>query len=1142
MNPIKTTRAAQAPNGFALVVTLSLMILLTVIAVGLLTLSSVSLRSSAQGDASSAARANARLALMMAIGELQKELGPDSRISAPHDAGTAATGGKPRWTAVYDAWQRPADANTPESPTLRTLKFRGWLASGANTATGGPAGSGDEALLVGPGSMVAPADEVRVPMHVVSAGRQPGRIAWWTADEAAKAKVNAGPDTSTLAAGLSNTFFDAQAPANVGHRALPKLEQLVWKDGQRAKTISTAQVNLAAGLTGSTGVGSLSHDFTVHSAGVLADVRAGRLKRDLSNLLARPIAELRDKPLYLSNGRMNRFDITEDGTKVSNLSFVKPWKTSAGTRDEWGINLEELHLFHNLHRNLTWSGNTPSLVGRRTREAVINDPYYMYKRPAVEAVQFILSMKAVPSGSSGGTPSYKMQMMLDAMVAVANPNDVAIEYPSGLPFVVQLFAIPYNVKWNISKAAGGAVTTTSDSGRDLDICRGYVSGGSANSNQASGIKLEPGEVGVFGSSTASGYVLDLKRGFQPSGGVNMTGWDLKATGLKADDKVDFEILKESAPNPENNSYTYYAVWLGRRDPGGNAKGWQIDAASLSGGGDISSGLMGQQLMSPIKPPEIRKVTDFLSPQPVLMFSFAQNVEQSSGSTPPDAFASRPFLLNDPALAGKGSTPSSVTTARHATQMLITAEPMNYQFRTLAAGDGGRNVYSGGGRQPNIGGNFNVIKRRIPVAPPLSLGAFENAIASGFCGHFYEGAAPAIRQDPYPTDVNVASALTGHNFGWPLTAKAIGNSFATPFLAPGQVSQPTGKSVTDHSWMANTALWDSWFLSGIVDGTGIGSSAWLKDSRSPRAQFKELVESKGMLRNKRLVFHPFKSPEAALTELFNGENFKPAAINNLAKYLLVDGAFNVNSTSANAWAALLSSVRDQELLTATGGKQKFDHPYGTLGLAVNPATNGTAGDWAGLRSLTADEIKTLATAIVAEVKSRGPFLSLADFVNRRPDNSDPAQQTVGALQAAIDKSGLNDRLTGGGRSAASADFEPLVGRAGVSMEPKPARAVGIAGHLRQGSLLTAIGSQITVRSDTFTIRAYGDARDASGTKIVAKAWCEAVIQRVPDYVDPTDAPEAQDGWPQTSSKLAPANTLFGRRLSIQSFRWLNSNEI
>lgn len=57
-------------RGFPLIVTISLLVLLTLIGVGLLSLSSVSLRSSSQGDAAQIARANARLALMMAIGQL----------------------------------------------------------------------------------------------------------------------------------------------------------------------------------------------------------------------------------------------------------------------------------------------------------------------------------------------------------------------------------------------------------------------------------------------------------------------------------------------------------------------------------------------------------------------------------------------------------------------------------------------------------------------------------------------------------------------------------------------------------------------------------------------------------------------------------------------------------------------------------------------------------------------------------------------------------------------------------------------------------------------------------------------------------------------------------------------------------------
>lgn len=1128
----KTNRSGAAPWGFALVATLALMILLTIIAVGLLSLSAVSLRASTQGQAAAVARANARMALMIAIGDLQKEMGPDSRISAPYDAGSTATGGQPHWSAVYDAWRRPDDPNTPDTPQSRVPKFRSWLVSGAN-ATGAPSGTGEKALLVGPGSLgknARPEDEIRVPMQAVTVGGQKGHLAWWASDESRKAKVNAGSD----AASAPNPLFVAQSAPHIGHQAIEVLKDFEWKPGQRTVSVTNASVNLAAGL-GNRGIGNLNHDVTVHSTGLLCDVRGGHLKRDLSQLLARPVETIEDMPLYLADGRINRFQIGENGS-LANSSIVSGSQSAPSTPNEWGINLEELHLFHNIHRELEWSGGQPSLIMRSTREDAVKDRYYLYKRPVIDAVQFILSLKAEPFQGN-----YRMVMMLDGMVALSNPGDVPITWPPGLIFPVQLQNIPYNLAWNITNAEGQTKNSNTASSADFGLFVGRIGGGT--SSKSTGFTLEPGEAAVFGSTSGNGPQLDLMRGFQPSGGVRITpnannGWDLKAAGLKADDKIDFTLTK--GDKGYQGGYTYYNAWIGDRRTGNSAKGWQIDSLSLSSAGDINSEFMNRLLISPIRPTQIRPVSDFLTkPQPVMMISFLRNVERDSGSQPPDALASRPFQLNEAVTAFRGMSPSTMESAIHLTQYLITAEPLNYQFRTLAAGAGGRNVYQGGGRQPNLGGSFNVIRRRTPIAPPMSLGSFENAIASGFSSRMKD--APAIAGDDYPPD---AMALSGQRGASIAPAKVIGNSWANPFVPqdlvfkPSSGGTPSTRASSDHSWLANTALWDTWFLSSIVDGRGRGGNSYQQDIRSPRKQFEDLANADGTLRNTRYVFHPHRSPDEAVKELFAGDALNNTSMINLAKYLLVDGAFNVNSSSVDAWKALLTSVRDQELLVSGGGRKKFDCPYGTLGYAHDTSTSN---DWTGLRDLSDKEIGELAGAIVNEVKARGPFLSLADFVNRRPNGSDPNHQVLGALQSAIDKSGLNARFTGGGRSLTAADFAALSGGGLIDAEHAPARSLGCAGHLSQARLLTAIGAQITVRSDTFVIRTYGDARDASG-KILARAWCEALVQRVPEYVDPTDRPEAHDGWPQPGSKLSPANSRFGRRWEIKSFRWLDSGEI
>lgn len=75
-------RGKREQKGMALVISIMLLALLTVIAIGFMTLSISATRLTSTDSAGSIARANARLALMLAIGNLQKSVGPDQRVSA----------------------------------------------------------------------------------------------------------------------------------------------------------------------------------------------------------------------------------------------------------------------------------------------------------------------------------------------------------------------------------------------------------------------------------------------------------------------------------------------------------------------------------------------------------------------------------------------------------------------------------------------------------------------------------------------------------------------------------------------------------------------------------------------------------------------------------------------------------------------------------------------------------------------------------------------------------------------------------------------------------------------------------------------------------------------------------------------------
>ncbi|MEC8779075.1 MAG: hypothetical protein VXX28_08575, partial [Verrucomicrobiota bacterium] len=83
--PISTDPKVERKRGFALVMALSLLSLVFLLVVSLINLVGTDLSLSEVRKERILAKAHARVGMMVAIGEIQKHLGPDTRISATAD-------------------------------------------------------------------------------------------------------------------------------------------------------------------------------------------------------------------------------------------------------------------------------------------------------------------------------------------------------------------------------------------------------------------------------------------------------------------------------------------------------------------------------------------------------------------------------------------------------------------------------------------------------------------------------------------------------------------------------------------------------------------------------------------------------------------------------------------------------------------------------------------------------------------------------------------------------------------------------------------------------------------------------------------------------------------------------------------------
>lgn len=316
-----------------------------------------------------------------------------------------------------------------------------------------------------------------------------------------------------------------------------------------------------------------------------------------------------------------------------------------------------------------------------------------------------------------------------------------------------------------------------------------------------------------------------------------------------------------------------------------------------------------------------------------------------------------------------------------------------------------------------------------------------------------------------------------------------------------------------------------------------------------------------------------NPRLLLTQQAQGD----PVVSNLAlrqsdasKHFKVRGAFNLNSTSVDAWHAVLMNefvdgtndwAFNQRTDSTIGDRLRFQdereglrntffrRPF-SAGFEVTPVLDDGFGGGSRLKDLSDDggldssmfnqgfralegddpasigddQLRHLAWHIVEGLKAAfrdngHPFGSISDFL--QSGILADAIKAVGAGSVTAEM--IEARLSA---TAPINDFSVPAPPGGTYPKDQHPAA------LRQSDVAAQLAPFLSHRSDTFVIRAYGESVSSVTGEVVGKAMIEARVQRLPEKVMPVGANDFVGE--ATADRL-------GRRFKILSFRWIDPAE-
>jgi hypothetical protein len=1210
-----------------LLITIVLLSFLVLLLVSLAALTRVEIQVASNNQQIALARQNALVALNIAVGQLQKHAGPDQRITARADLEGGPTTPLAHWTGVYgsaiaaDYARRPSEvataliapADLAASGTGSSARLLSWLVSGnendafrpsdhigANgqiTASAASLRSGlrfspavmvagltatstvdspltipdrdgtarPATLLVGPGSVrsalsgatpidyvAAPLVDIRTPNSAIpgaaAAGGETriGRYAWWVGDEGVKARVNLPlqTDDTRKAAAFAQSqraAVELMDRANPSLPAPPLDAARISADYDTTTPIENIVTPRQLALSGAATPALANaaafrfHDLTAHSHSVLADAYAGGLRRDLSALLA-----THNPPPGSPETDTSTLHTTEEpkGYTVPTWRHLRTHATTTvpASGADAGLLVPRLPAFNDPARpddvgvypvlSYVALGFRYASAAAPAEGVAINFNLY----PLVVLWNpYTTPMKGttyeVGINLPGTGRRVQLQMEDPALIDAAKPeaawvvketrdlryaglrltapiaNDGIVRYfrflvdcPELAPGESRVFTLPSSTSYT-----DGVVTPCT-----LPLAPGLNTDTFAS---MSGSVFGPGEASRRFRFVSSGAFMKTHLGTNPLWGRQLSS----DTGNQGGFNIYLGAPRTTAPNIANLLETW--------QPELNTWYHSVQAPGHDGNAVVNP----LQAPAPLAP---ASATD----EPALK-TFVTAVFSATGSNRTANKGTIPLLrwiaqsnIRAPLAFRSRRDPNYTTSYIGQVGTDSTMWPTWFAFD--APGD---RASAGLGHDWDSSTNkpidATLFEIRRSDQPLFSIGQLQHANLS------LSGTYPAYA---------VGNSLA--DFRLPdLTRISTSDSHFSKEPPTPETHSPGARQLFyyDNSWLLNRALWDRYFFS-TVPATDPGTGSLPTPLSNPR----------------HVVHDPAKNRR------------DPAQA---AAALLLAGGFNINSTSEQAWRAVLGGVNRLNFDPGqTGG------PANTLGAALSrfarptgnsntpSGTSATIGPdladlWQGYRVLSEPQIAQLARNIVSEIRTRGPFVSLADFINRRlvdNPNTTEDERLKGALQAALDTIALTTANTFALNDAASGTYwnvaAPFVrlpfgdsrtyqslpaARGGVNDRPEAAHqrfAAFAPKFLTQADVLSTIGASLSARSDTFLVRTFGEALNPVTGVSVGRAWCEAVVQRVPDYVNPADAAES-----------VPANTTnreFGRTFKIVSFRWLSPSDI